>query len=101
MGLELILSCFVLILSYFWFDFVDFVFGLANVEMGYDNAHGLLPKCTIELLFHFACSLHKPKTQLFSKKLRFIPNQTGFLYFLSSEWAFWVENIETNRHLMS
>ena len=23
-----------LILSYFWFDFVDFVFGLSNVEMG-------------------------------------------------------------------
>ena len=34
MWLELILSCFVLILSYFWFDFVDFVFGLSNVEMG-------------------------------------------------------------------
>ena len=66
-GFELILSCFVLILSYFWFDFVDFLFGLANVEMGYDNAHGLLPKCTIELLFHFACSLHKPKTKLFPK----------------------------------
>ena len=25
---------FVFILSYFWFDFVDFVFGLSNVEMG-------------------------------------------------------------------
>ena len=25
---------FELILSYFWFDFVDFVFGLSNVEMG-------------------------------------------------------------------
>ena len=35
MGFELILSCFVLILSYFWFDFVDFVFGLSNVEMGF------------------------------------------------------------------
>ena len=23
-----------LILNYFWFDFVDFVFGLSNVEMG-------------------------------------------------------------------
>ena len=34
MGFKLILSCFVLILSYFWFDFVDFVFGLSNVEMG-------------------------------------------------------------------
>ena len=34
MGFELILSCFVLIFSYFWFDFVDFVFGLSNVEMG-------------------------------------------------------------------
>ena len=33
-GFELILSCFVLILSYFLFDFVDFVFGLSNVEMG-------------------------------------------------------------------
>ena len=32
MGFELILSCFVLILSYFLFDFV---FGLSNVEMGY------------------------------------------------------------------
>ena len=31
MGFELILSCFVLILSYFWFDFV---FGLSNVEIG-------------------------------------------------------------------
>ena len=35
MGFELILSCFVLILSYFWFGFVDFVFGLSNVEMGF------------------------------------------------------------------
>ena len=35
MGFELILICFVLILSYFWFDFFDFVFGLSNVEMGY------------------------------------------------------------------
>ena len=34
MGFELILSCFVLILSYFWFDFVDFMFGLSNVETG-------------------------------------------------------------------
>ena len=34
MGFELILSCFVLILSYFLFDFVDFVFRLSNVEMG-------------------------------------------------------------------
>ena len=34
MGFELILSCFVLILSYFLFDFVDFVFGLSNIEMG-------------------------------------------------------------------
>ena len=34
MGFELILSCFVLILSYFWFGFVDFVFELSNVEMG-------------------------------------------------------------------
>ena len=31
MGFKLILSCFVLILSYVWFDFV---FGLSNVEMG-------------------------------------------------------------------
>ena len=35
MGFELILSCFVLILSYFWFGFVDFVFGLLNVEIGF------------------------------------------------------------------
>ena len=35
MGFELILSCFVLILSYFLFDFVDFVFGLSNVKMGF------------------------------------------------------------------
>ena len=35
MGFELILSCFVLILSYFWFGFVDFVFGLSNIEMGF------------------------------------------------------------------
>ena len=34
MGFELILSCFVLILSYFWFGFVIFVFKLLNVEMG-------------------------------------------------------------------
>ena len=34
MGFELILSCFVLILSYFLFDFVDFVFELSIVEMG-------------------------------------------------------------------
>ena len=35
MGFELILSCFVLILIYFLFGFVDFVFGLSNVEMGF------------------------------------------------------------------
>ena len=35
MGFELILSYFVLILSYFWFGFVDFVFGLSNIEMGF------------------------------------------------------------------
>ena len=34
MGFGLILNCFVLILNYFWFNFVDFVFGLSNVEMG-------------------------------------------------------------------
>ena len=33
-GFEFFLSCFVLILSYFLFDFVDFVFELSNVEMG-------------------------------------------------------------------
>ena len=36
----------------------------------------------------------------FSKKLRFIPNQTGFVVQLSSKRAFWVENVETNRHLV-
>ena len=35
MGFELILSCFVLILSYFWLGFVNFVFGLSNVEMSF------------------------------------------------------------------
>ena len=35
MGFELILSCFVLILSYFWFGFVDSVFGISKVEMGF------------------------------------------------------------------
>ena len=37
----------------------------------------------------------------FSKKLRFISNQTGFLYFFSSKWAFGVEKAETNRHLVT
>ena len=40
MGFELILSCFVLILSYFWFGFVDFVFGLSNVEMSFVDCRG-------------------------------------------------------------
>ena len=40
MGFELILSCFVLILSYFWFGFVDFVFGLSNVEMSFVDCGG-------------------------------------------------------------
>ena len=35
MGFELKLSCFVLISSYFLFGFVDFVFGLSNVEMSF------------------------------------------------------------------
>ena len=39
-GFELILSCLVLILSYFWFGFVDFVFGLSNVEMGFVDCGG-------------------------------------------------------------
>ena len=34
MGFELIFKLFCVDLSYFWFDFVDFVFGLSNVEMG-------------------------------------------------------------------
>ena len=37
----------------------------------------------------------------FSKKLRFISNQMGFLYLLSSKWAFGVEKAETNRHLVT
>ena len=45
MGFELILSCFVLILSYFWFDFFDFVFGLSNVEMGYGGRLVILGWC--------------------------------------------------------
>ena len=40
MGFELILSCFVLILSHFLFGFVDFVFGLSNVEMGFVDCGG-------------------------------------------------------------
>ena len=40
MGFELILSCFVLILSYFWFGFVDSVFGISKVEMGFVDCGG-------------------------------------------------------------
>ena len=47
MGFELILSCFVLILSYFWFDFVDFVFGLSNVEMGYGGRSVIVGWCCV------------------------------------------------------
>ena len=47
MGFELILSCFVLILSYFWFDFVDFVFGLSNVEMGYGGRSVIVGWCRV------------------------------------------------------
>ena len=47
MGFELILSCFVLILSYFWFGFVDFVFGLLNVEMGYGGRPMIVKWCCV------------------------------------------------------
>ena len=40
MGFELILSCFVLILSYFRFGVVDFVFRFSNVEMGFVDCGG-------------------------------------------------------------
>ena len=44
MGFELILSCFMLILSYFWFDFV---FGLSNVEMGCDGRPVIVGWCCV------------------------------------------------------
>ena len=44
MGFELILSCFVLILSYFWFDFV---FGLSNVEMGCGGRPVIVGSCCV------------------------------------------------------
>ena len=140
MGFELILSCFVLILSYFWFDFVDFVFGLSNVEMGcggrpmivgwcyvciwlilswpvlvcnrgariwgrrekgkvrvLSKSEGNLviepiteridsstrmSFCKMLLRASFCECAFSSRTQnaTFSKKLLFIPNQTGFLY---------------------
>ena len=43
-GFELILSCFVLILSYFWFGFVDSVFGISKVEMSFVDCGGRLVK---------------------------------------------------------
>ena len=36
-----------LILSYFWFDFVDFVFGLSNVEMGYGGRSVIVGWCCV------------------------------------------------------
>ena len=51
----------------------------------------------------FSLCVFSSQTQnaTFSKKLHFIPNQTGFLYLLSSKQVFWVENVETNKHLGS
>ena len=50
MGFELILSFFVLILSYFSFDFVDFVFGLSNIEMGYDGRAVIVGWCWVDMM---------------------------------------------------
>ena len=36
-----------LILSYFWFDFVDFVFGLSNVEMGCGGRSVIVGWCCV------------------------------------------------------
>ena len=47
MGFELILSCFVLILSYFWFDFDDFVFASSNVEMGCGGRPAIVGWCCV------------------------------------------------------
>ena len=47
MGFELIFSCFVLIFSYFWCDFVDFVFGLSNFEMGCDGRLVIVGWCCV------------------------------------------------------
>ena len=47
MGFKLILSCFVLILSYFWFGFVDFVFKLSNVEMGCGGRPVIVKWCCV------------------------------------------------------
>ena len=44
MGFKLILSCFVLILSYVWFDFV---FGLSNVEMGCGGRSVIVGWCCV------------------------------------------------------
>ena len=51
MGFELILSCFVLILSYLWFDFVDFVFGLSNVEMGCGGRPVIVGWCLVLIIW--------------------------------------------------
>ena len=48
-------------------------------------------------LWHCAFS-SQTQNATFSKKLRFIPNQMGFLYLLSSKRAFWVGKAETNKH---
>ena len=50
MGFELILSFFVLTLSYLWFDFVDYVFGLSNVEMGYGGRPVMVGWCLVLII---------------------------------------------------
>ena len=50
MAFELILSCFMLILSYFWFDFVDFVFGFSNVEMGCGGRPVIVRWCWVDMV---------------------------------------------------
>ena len=39
-----------LILRYFWFGFVDFVFGLSNVEMGYGGRPVIGGWCWVDMV---------------------------------------------------
>ena len=39
-----------LILSYFWFDFVDFVFGSSNVEIGFGGRLVIVGWCWVDMV---------------------------------------------------
>ena len=69
-----------------------------RVQRIVDQRAWTFPKCSSELLFHPARSLHKPKTQLFPKSCVLVSAKRALDIGFYLKRAFWAGKVETNGH---